>query len=862
MNAFLRLWTWFSLRQFRRHAWRTLAVLIGIGLGAAVFTSVRLATNASIESFAGGVEAISGRADRTVVRPGGRVPEEIISTLLKAPQIKAASPFITTYVRVEGDDEPLLLIGIDPILDRSFRNWKSTRNEEGTDPSKWRDLIGSPYTLLAGRRFLEKRGMKAGDTVRLQSTTGIQEFHILGGLDPDGLGMLEGGNTAITDISSFQEFTGVFGQVERIDLLFHPPVSAEKIGAIQALLPSGVFLVQPSESKETGQAMIRSYQLNLSVLSFVSLFVGMFLVYSLISLHATSRRKEIAILRSLGASSRMVFSLFLAEGAFFGLAGWGLSIPVGLFLTGKLLGYVSSTISYLFVRIHVEGIHLSAWEIFLSFAVTLVVALLAACQPAYEAARVREREAMLMRKAPESEEGRLIGLLAVFGLGLASLVWPLSRMPSFSGIPIPGYMATFFLFLGFALFSPFFLRAAGTYLPLAVRSLGMGEPACLGTRYLRSGGARVAISAGALITAIGLFAALVIMVHSFRDTVSAWVNRSINGDLYIRAKMSDLNRYRDPLPREIAAELEGMRDTLDVVPYRRIFLIHGDVPYLLEPIDTVSFARHSGFLFMAGGGEQTMQGLHKGEGVIVSEVFSNQTGLSGGDRFRATVQGVELDLPILGVFRDYRTSGGVVHCSLAMFQNMTGDCDWTGASIFLKSRGSDSEEKLINLKNRILLDAADRGYSLEAMVGSTLRGNILRIFDETFAITTVLLLISLIIATLGVATTLTILVLERAGQFQTMIATGASSRQIRAVISWEAGMMVILAEILGLLCGFILSVLLIFVINKQSFGWTFIFSIDWFTIAASLPLVCAAALIAAIPAAQLVLRQPTGLSLR
>jgi len=72
--------------------------------------------------------------------------------------------------------------------------------------------------------------------------------------------------------------------------------------------------------------MVRSYQLNLSVLSFVSLFVGMFLVYSLVSLHATSRRHELAILRSVGASSRLIFLLFLTEGAFFGCVGWLLAL--------------------------------------------------------------------------------------------------------------------------------------------------------------------------------------------------------------------------------------------------------------------------------------------------------------------------------------------------------------------------------------------------------------------------------------------------------------------------------------------------------------------------------------------------------
>ncbi|MGA2403964.1 MAG: ABC transporter permease, partial [Syntrophobacteraceae bacterium] len=615
-------------------------------------------------------------------------------------------------------------------------------------------------------------------------------------------------------------------------------------------------------AKETGRVMIRAYQLNLSVLSFVSLFVGMFLVYSLISLHATSRRKELAILRSVGASARMLFFLFIAEGCFFGIAGWALAIPASLSMTKKLIGYVGSTVSHLFVRVNVEGFGLTGREIFFSFAITVLVAVTAACQPAFEASRVRAREALLMREAVSQEEGNLIRRLAFFGLTLGAAVWPLTRMPAFSGIPILGYMATFFLFLGFALFSPLILKAAGTHLPAVVIRAGLGETAYLGTGYLKSGGARVAISAGALITAIALFSALVIMVHSFRDTVFAWVNQSINGDLYVRAKMSDINRYRDPLPPEIAAELQSLRREADLVPYRRIFLNHGGVPYLLEPIDTVSYMRRSGFIFIEGDPGGVAPALHEGKGVVVSEVFSNQTGLRVGQRFKAVVQSVELDLPIVGIIRDYRTQGGVVHCSLSFFERETADRQWTGAGLFLKDRGAGLNRRIMGLRNRILLSAAGRGESIEAVVGTELRRNILKIFDETFAVTTALLFISLLIAALGVATTLTILVLERARQFQTMLATGASAAQIRAVIGWEAVMMVVLGEVLGLACGFVLSVLLIFVINKQSFGWTFIYSVDWFTLAASFPLVCATALLAAVPAAQIVFRKPPAMVLR
>jgi putative ABC transport system permease protein len=283
-------------------------------------------------------------------------------------------------------------------------------------------------------------------------------------------------------------------------------------------------------------------------------------------------------------------------------------------------------------------------------------------------------------------------------------------------------------------------------------------------------------------------------------------------------------------------------------------LNYGAIPYLLEPIDTVSYLRRSGFIFIEGSPVTVASALNEGKGVVVSEVFSNQTGLRVGQRFKAAVESVELDMPILGIIRDYRTGGGVVYCSLSFFERATADRQWTGAIIFVNDRGAGLGRRITGLRNRILLSAAQRGESIEATAGSELRLNILQIFDETFAVTTALLFISLVISALGVATTLTILVLERARQFQTMIATGASPAQVRAVIGWEALTMVLMGEALGLACGFILSVLLIFVINKQSFGWTFIYSVDWLTLAVSFPLVCAAALLASVLAAQLVFR--------
>jgi putative ABC transport system permease protein len=398
--TFFRLWTWFTLRQLRRHFWRTLVVLVGIGLGAAVFTSVRLAVNASLDSFTRSVEMLSGRADWTVLCPGGRVPESLIAILIQHPAVQAASPLSTTYAEPEDKGtEPFLLIGLDPILDRPLRTWKTdpssldqrTLNLNSETSYLWLDLIRGPYTLIVGERLSTKLHLGAGHALTLNHPQGRETFRVLGTLAPQGLALVEGGEIALADLATFQEFTGTHGTVDRIDLILKPTAPRNAAEAIRAALPAGITLEQPSELKESGRLMVRSYQLNLSVLSFVSLFVGMFLVYSLISLHATSRRHELAILRSLGSSARLIFFLFVSEGAFFGCIGWLMAIPLASLMVKHLLGYVSATISQLFDRVQVDRLLLDPWEILLSFGTTLFVSLLAAWQLAREAMRVPPR---------------------------------------------------------------------------------------------------------------------------------------------------------------------------------------------------------------------------------------------------------------------------------------------------------------------------------------------------------------------------------------------------------------------------------------------------------------------------------------
>lgn len=864
LTLFFRLWIWFSFRQLLANRWRAVAVLLGIGLGAAVFTSVRLAINASLDSFTESVDAIAGKSDWTVVRPGGRVPESLVADLLKHPAIHTASPLLTAYVHPIGNDAaPFLLIGLDPILDRPLRVWQ-TESATSDSANAWLDLVREPNTLLMSRKLLKKFRVPVASDIDLKYMGRTNSFRILAVLDSQGLALADAGNIAITDISTMQEFTTLLGFVDRIDILLKPNVTDKDLKNVRSILPPGIVLARPTEAKESGMLLIKAYQLNLSVLSFVSLFVGMFLVYSLISLNATSRRHELSVLRSIGASSQMLFLLFLVEGAFFGIVGWLLAIPLGSFMVRKLLSSVSSTITHLFARVNVDQIVLDPWEILLSLIMTVSISIIAAYQPAREAMRIPPKEAFLMHERSITRTSST-KFLALAGIFLILMVWPLSKLPGTSGIALSGYVATFFLFTGFALLSPWCLLVMGSHLPPVLKRIG-GQPAYLGSRYMRDAGNRIAISVGALITAMALFVALVIMVHSFRNTVETWVNQSIRGDIFLQTQMANTNQYRDQLPQKLARRLQSMQDSIELLPYRRIFLQHGGVRYLFEAIDFKAFSQHGKLLFLEGNPKAIMPEMIAGRGVIVSEVLANQTGLRTGDRFETQVGGIELDLPILGVYRDYRTQGGVLHYSLKQYQELSRDRSWTGVRVFLKDKtatgtsqqDSSSREEIV----RQIFKMASENHGVEVTLGDDLRREILRIFDETFAITTVLLLIALLVAALGITTTLTVLVLERARELNTLLAVGASFGQIRAMIVWEAVLMVAAGVSLGAGCGFILSDLLIYVINRQSFGWTFLYSVDWPSLLAALPLILITALLASLPASRLVFKQSPSTLLR
>jgi putative ABC transport system permease protein len=831
------------LRHLLQDPWRTAIVILGVAVGASVFLSIRLAVDASVDSFAKSMDHLIGKADYTVRSEGLGVPEGLFATLSSHPAVEHAAPVLSAYVRFNDEThEPFLLVGIDPLAERDFREtrWLVKDRLEAWETLK--SLLTQPFTFITSQGLAKSYTLDKGGRALVVHGHNITEFELVGFLDDQGTALAEGGNVAVCDISTAQEFFNRLGELERIDLILRPWAGEAELSSIQETLPRGCRLVRPNEGKEASLSLIKAYRMNLSVLSFVSLFVGMFLVFSVVSINAARRRHETAVLLSLGSESRQVFLLFLGEGLFFGLAGWIVGFPLSIFLSHRFLEIVSATITTLFVRVNVEAITLSPQEIMASFVMTLGVSVIAAFVPARETAQIPPQVAL----SPETfERSRRLRapMLALGGVALICLSFLVSRVPPVHGMPAGGYTAIFMIFVGFSMLAPGVLILFGRHLP-GFMFRTFGQPGRLAASYLGGAVSRTAVAVGALITAIALFIGVSIMVSSFRNTVNTWLQQNVVGDLFVRPDASEINQYRDWLAPEVVNYILNSELVEDTYLYRRTVLTGEQGPFLLESGKIEVLWRRGHFLLLEGDEASIMERLIQGRGVIISEVYATRTGLGRGDHLTLSIGGVHRHWEILGAFRDYRTGGGVVFLALSAFQEAYGKPPIGGVNLFVKEGASPH-----TMKND-LLNRFGSQYALSIAVGDELRREIIKVFDDTFSITYVLMAIALLVAALGVATTLSLLIRERRRQLGLMFSLGATLRQVRKMIVLEALLMGIAGHIVGMGCGLVLSYFLIFVVNKQSFGWTFVFQIPPWTILASFVLILLAAVLASVPPAR------------
>ena len=827
----------FSLRHFSREKWKSGLTIVGIALGVAVFISIRISIHSALNAFRSTVDHVAGKTHLEVTLPGKGFDETLFPTIKNTQGVLAATPVVQYVAKCNPPiNQPLLVLGIDIFSDQKFRDY---RLRGGIEERSLLEFLLEPRTIAITKTFAEKFRLDQGSRLDLLIGSKKVSFTIKGIMEEEGPAKALGGNFAVLDIAHAQEAFEKVGRLDRVDLLIDPRVSPEAVAAnLKKNLPTPILVRRPRTRNIQVENMIGAFTLNLTALSFVSLFVGMFLIYNSMSISVIRRRREIGILRSLGVSERQILILFLTEGAILGLLGAIVGIGVGLVMAKFTLASVSRTVTALYILVKAEHLTVSPLTLVFGVVISVGVSVASAAGPAREAARTKPREALSLNNL-ERKVWVHVGTFLFAGIGALFLALIFALQKPIWGMPIFGFASALLILVGFSLATPAGTRWLNALFAPVVQRIFKTEGR-LASHYVRDSLTRTAITIAALMTALAMLISISIMILSFRKTVAIWVDQAITADVILTPASAAVSGWDAFVPPEVIAHARNHPHVEEIDTIRVSEMDYGGRVILLWAAVTPVLLHQNRLRFLRGDESQIIDRVTKRGEVIVSETFSTKFGLTEGRDLLIQTPGGPREFRIAGVFYDYTTENGMIIMDLALYQKIWKDLRINRATVYLKDPSRLQEVR------RDLSAHLSGKHQVLPVSNRELRDEILRIFDQTFAVANALKVIAFIVAILGIVNSMLAMVIERERDIGILRAIGTFREQIRKMTLVEAQLMGLVGFVLGSLCGILLSMILIYVINKQSFGWTIQFFLVPSVFIQSLVLVMVASFLAGL----------------
>lgn len=802
---------WLLFGEWRAHPVRALLAIAAIAVGVAMGFAIHLINAAAFNEFAAAVKSLSGQADVQVAGREALFDEAIYPRLAERAGVAIASPVLELDAGVPGERGALKIIGIDP-----FR-------AGAVSP----DLLGipaedKPFDMLADDAvFLSPAAMSwlhtaGGGTVTLRAGTTDFTLRVAGGL----LRARPGQRIGVMDIGAAQWRFGRTGKLSRVDLKLRDGVDRgaferDLAGELERDFPGRFLVAQPNDEDQNSRTntLSRAYRVNLTVLALVALFTGAFLVFSTQALSVIRRRGQFALMRVLGVERRQLLGQVLLEGASLGVIGALLGIAAGYALAATALHFFGADLGAGYFSGVQPAVRFTPVAAAVFFALGLGVALLGCLAPAFEAARAAPAVAL----KSGSDETALSGLARIWpSLACLALAAVLTRAPPLFELPIFGYCAIALLLIGGIGMMP---RVAATVFS-AINRVAMARasqrpvPALTLARLANASGS-AAIALGGILSSFSLMVAMAIMVSSFRVSVDDWLVQILPADLYIRNAAAGNTASLGPPQQAALAALPGVA-RIQFLRSRQVSLDASRPPVNLIARD-IDVADPGKVMVLVGPGAAPPPGALP---AWVSEAMLDLYGVKVGGRIHVPLNGRLREFFIAGAWRDYSNQSGSIQVRLSDYRALTGDPDVGDAAIWTQPGVTAGE-----LTQRVR--ALPFGAALQFAEPGQIRAMSLKIFDRSFAVTYLLEAIAIAIGLSGVAATFSAQTLARAREFGMLRHVGVTRGQILRILALEGGSLTALGVACGFALGLLISLILVFVVNPQSFHWTMQLHLPW-----------------------------------
>ncbi len=834
------------LRPVLRDPFRMIITILGVAIGVAVFLSIQLANRQTLRSFEESVDLVLGRADAIVHAEGMAFDEKYFQELSHVRKLVKSYPVIEGYGVELKTGQVVEILGTDLLQDSGIRDFSIKTLEK--DLKGLLPLIMDPKGIVLPEKFIPGTNFKPGDKINFLINGIEKTFNVNAILENKGLARALNGNFALMDIAAAQWAFGRIGKLDRIDIEFKRKENFASIREkLSEVLPNFLRVDRPERKNRQVEKMLRAFQYNLTALSFVALIVALYLIYNMVALSVVRRRAEIGTLRAIGATPLLVASIFFIEAGIIGAAGSVIGVWLGKYLAQFSLDAVSVTVNNLYTPSYVTEVDfnwLQSWPyLLLGVGLSLVSALI----PAIDASRTSP--ATVMRRGSYDLKifrgDRRLTLLAITSLVMAGIF---SLLPPIGGFPYFGFLAVFFVIMGLSFFSPSALLT-GRDLLRGICKKYFGGEGFLACMNLSQNIGRNSLAISSLAIAFMMIISMSIMVHSFRQTVIVWIGQTLKADLFVRVAGGRDIDYQYTLPGDRVEDIRKISGVAAVDLFRAQDISYNDKPAVLGSGDFEALSRYGNLVIKSGPTAQELFAQMVGQDrAIISESFALKHEVGVGDSLFMETPNGSAKFQVAAVYYDYSRERGYIIIDRSIFIKYYGDTDVNSFVIYLSNKN-----EIENVRQE-LLKTLGADYNLVIRSNPELKKNVLEIFDKTFAITYSLEIIAGGVALLGLFNTLIALILERKREIGIIRFIGGFQDQVKRMVLIESGILGLIGSIMGVAAGGIVSYILIFVINKQSFGWTIQIHFPYIFVLFSLILFWVVSLIAGLYPARLAVR--------
>ncbi|AVP58419.1 ABC transporter permease [Pulveribacter suum] len=843
MLALLRTFSW---QELRHHPWRSAAAVVAVMLGVALGFAVHVINASALYEFSQAVRSVNGQPDLELRAVQGSLPEALYGEVAAQPQVALASPWLELTAQASsaalaaqqpaGALVALRVLGVDALV--------VPRLAPALMPRAF-DTAERLAMLAPGNVFLNAAALQAlrlpteGTTppATLTLQIGLQTHSVrLAGTVAAG-----GAPLAVMDIGAAQDLFGRGGQLSRIDLQLRPgAVRADVESALQALpgWPRGVRITEPGDAAQRVSNLSRAYRVNLTVLALVALFTGAFLVFSVLALSVAQRAPQFALLAVLGATPRQRLALVLWESSALGLLGSVAGIALGTALAALALNVLGGDLGGGYFAGVQPALQWSAPAALLYGALGLAAALVGGWWPARQAQGLPPAQSL---KGLGAQGGH--GRGGATGIVLIAAGALLALAPPVFGIPLAAYFAVGLLLVGGIALLPWGVQALlNAVQPLAARRAASSPLPLLAVERARRMRGSAAVAVGGVVAALSLAVALTVMVASFRGSVIQWLDAVLPAPLYVRLAGSgagdDAAASFPPGFAERVTQLPGVQQVQTLrVSSLLLDPARPAVALLARPL----VPDPAGTLPLVEGALPVPPGR---VGVYVSEAVVELYGARAGsdwpalsESFRPLAQAGQAPAArffVAGVWRDYVRQFGAVAIDSADYVRLTGDARISDLALWPRAGADEAAlQGAITALARAAApdengtdappaaaDAPALAAPLEFTSAAAIRARSLAIFDRSFAVTYWLQAVAIGIGLFGVAASFSAQVLARRKEFGLLAHLGLTRAQVLAVVAGEGAAWTLVGAVAGTLLGLAVSVVLVHVVNPQSFHWT------------------------------------------